>query len=288
MRPGPPASARCPAVRARTRSAVWLALTLCAAALSPSFGRAQDPGEPPALTALRQRLEARAAAPSATLAEPRMVDGALLPAGTVVRWTDAAQTRTYDARLPGPSPILGTVLVGGMYFDGFWIVRLAADAAVDGWPCSAASNVSILTSGKVLTCVLAAEARRPGVVVPAGSRVFPSWADGTWSFDVPGGVGLQIGPPGVVVQGVSDVSFNADGRIKRISARGGAALALRGVQFREPLAWVYPEAAGGQPDPAGIGARGRLARTVSGNGRRLPSGTEVILTFADGTLRRAP
>lgn len=217
-----------------------------------------------------------------------MVDGALLPAGTVVRWTDPAQTRTYDARLPGPSPILGTVLVGGMYFDSFWIVQLAADAAVDGWPCSAADNASILTSGKVLTCVLAAEARRPGVVVPAGSQVFPNWADGTWSFDVPDGAGLRIGPPGVVVQGASDVSFGADGRIKRISAHRGAILALHGVQFREPLAWVYPEAAGGQADPAGVGARGRLARTVSRNGRQLSSGTEVILTFADGTLRRAP
>lgn len=286
MRPAP---ARRPTVRARTGTAAWLVLLLCVAALPPSSGRAQGPGEPPALTALRERLEARAAAPAATLAGPRMVDGALLPAGTVVRWADAAQTRAYDARLPGPSPVFGTVLAGGMYFDDFWIVQLAADAPVDGWPCAAASSVSILASGKVLTCELAAEARRPGVVVPAGSRVFPSWADGTWGFNVPDGVDLRIGPPGVVIHGASDVSFNADGRIKQVGARGGAALALHGVRFREPLAWVYPEAAGGQPaDPAGISARGRLARTVSRNGQRFPSGSEVILTFADGTLRRAP
>ncbi len=285
--------------RARIGTAAWLALLLCAAALFPRPGRAQAPDEPPVLTAFRKRLDARAAAPSATLAEPRMVDGALLPAGTVVRWTDAVQTRIYDARLPGPAPVLGTVLAGRMYFDDFWIVRLAADAAVDGWPCSSATSVSILTSGKVLTCELAADARRPGVIVPAGSRVFPNWADGTWSFNVPDGAHLRIGPPGVAVQGASDVSFNADGTIRMVAARSGQVLGLHGVRFQDRLTWVYAEAragadigAGRTPGvidgAAGIGVRGRLARMAIRGKTKFPPGTEVILTFAGNALRPAP
>ena len=213
-----------------------------------------------------------------------------LPTGTAVTWADERHEAVASLALPGPTPLLGTTLIGDLEdVSGlWWSGTLAADAQLEGWPCRA-GDVWLSHEGRPMRCTLAADHDWQGLTIPAGSEVALSASGRLEDLRLPLDRTMVLPSINATLPGGGSLFLRPDGAIERAYVPEPGILQLGDIPLRFEIRWIYPEPARSAVTRTSAAAlRGELVSDTSIDGFFAPAGTSVTVDLRSQTVRIAP